>query len=93
MVIRLPALVIDFASYEMGIYAHIEIRRPGFCLSKAYGGTFFKKFDPVSSSGGFLALDMWELGGGTGGSLNSVLRPWECNNNYGVNMEGGRWGK
>ena len=29
------------------------------------------------------------IGWGHWGSLNSVLRPWECNNNYGVNMEGG----
>ena len=29
------------------------------------------------------------IGRGHWGSLNSVLRPWECNNNYGVNMEGG----
>ena len=28
------------------------------------------------------------IGWGHWGSLNSVLRPWECNNNYGVNMEG-----
>ena len=65
VVIRLPALIIDFASYEIGIYAQAEIIRPTFFLSKA----FEKKFEPVSSSAGFLALDMWELGGGTGAVL------------------------
>ena len=65
VVIRLPALIIDFASYEIGIYAQAEIKTQVF-LSKA----FEKKFESVSSSAGFLALDMWwELGGGTGAVL------------------------